>query len=222
VSDRSATVEVLTRRVEQLAAGDPDSTRLVYAMVVALLVVGLLLVLLAVWVIRRTRTDLALLAPLERMSDTKGRKSDPDGRRALLDEVRPPGATPPPWPRPQDPATASALPPPAAGSDGVGSVEPAVEPVIDPLGPGLPDPIHPLVPSGDLDPPSVATPPEPPAEPDSDRLDEPDALVDPAAADVDGPPDLSPEPVAIVVPAAEPGADGGTPDAAPDDASVER
>ncbi len=153
MSDRIATAGILTRRVEQLAAGDPDSTRLVYAIVIALLVVGIVLVLLAVWMIRRTRTDMALLAPLERMSDAKFRKSDPAGRRALLDEVRPPGAAVPPWPEPDDhlaggdhrcrtPAAEQApveLEPdpvaepletaPSADSEPVVEPEPAVEPI---------------------------------------------------------------------------------------------
>ena len=44
-----------------------------------------LLVLLAVWMLRRTRADLELLGPLERMGDSKWRKSGPETRLALLD-----------------------------------------------------------------------------------------------------------------------------------------
>jgi hypothetical protein len=232
VSDRSATVEVLTRRVEQLAAGDPDSTRLVYAMVLALLLVGLLLVLLAVWMIRRTRTDPALLAPLERMSDAKWRKSAPDGRRALLDEVRPPGAAVPVWPRPSDVLTATALPPPDAASHAEVPVDPEpdplLEPAIEPLTPSATDPSSLPAPSADVDPPGVADPPsvphrfvapspEPSAEPAPEPAPEPAT-----AAAADRPPDPAAEPVAIVVPVGEPPADGETPEPAPDDASVER
>jgi hypothetical protein len=113
VSDRFATVDVLARRVEQLAAGDPDATRVVYAIVIALLVIGLLLVLLAIWMIRRTKADPELLGPLERMGDRKWRKRDEAGRWAMLDEVRPAGATPPTWPDSADHAVGTVLPPPA-------------------------------------------------------------------------------------------------------------
>jgi hypothetical protein len=113
VSDRFATADVLARRVEQLAAGDPDATRVVYAIVIALLVIGLLLVLLAIWMIRRTKADPELLGPLERMGDRKWRKRDETDRRAMLDEVRPAGATPPTWPDAADPVVGTVLPPPA-------------------------------------------------------------------------------------------------------------
>ncbi len=92
VSERFATVDGLTRSVEQLAAGDPRATRVIYAIVIALIVVGVVLVVLAIWMIRRTRADPELLGPLERMSESKWRKSGPEARRALLDEVRPAGA----------------------------------------------------------------------------------------------------------------------------------
>jgi hypothetical protein len=78
-----------------LGAGDPGSTRLVYAMVVGLLVVGIAFVLLGIWLFRQTRYDPPVLAPLERMGDKKWRRqSDPATQRRVLDEVRPEGAEP--------------------------------------------------------------------------------------------------------------------------------
>ena len=135
MNDRFGTADELGHRVAQIAAGDPQSTRLVYALVIALIVVGLLLVLLAVWMIRRTKADLELLGPLERMGDSKWRKRDPQRRQALLDEVRPVGAerpTPATASIPPDPAALPAaveFPPPAAPAEPVVEAEP--EPVVE-------------------------------------------------------------------------------------------
>ncbi len=63
-------------------------------MVIGLVVVGVALILLAVWIIRQTRPDLDVLAPLERMGDGDWRKRDPSTQRRMLDEVRPEGAQP--------------------------------------------------------------------------------------------------------------------------------
>ncbi|MBG7604085.1 MAG: hypothetical protein IZT58_05520 [Actinobacteria bacterium] len=64
-----------------LAAGDVQSTRIVYAMVIGLALIGILFVLLGIWVIRQTRVDLEVFAPLERMGprpsvDTEFEKPD--------------------------------------------------------------------------------------------------------------------------------------------------
>jgi hypothetical protein len=76
-----------------VGAGDPGSSRLVYAMVIGLLLVGIAFVGLAVWLIRQTRYDPPVLAPLERMGDRDWRRqSDPATQRRILDEVRPDGA----------------------------------------------------------------------------------------------------------------------------------
>ncbi len=78
-----------------LGAGDPGSTRLVYAMVAGLVVVGVAFLLLGIWLFRQTRYDPPVLAPLERMGDKKWRRqSDPATQRRVLDEVRPEGAEP--------------------------------------------------------------------------------------------------------------------------------
>ena len=77
-----------------VGAGDPRSSRIVYAMVIGLVVVGVALVLLGVWIIRQTRADLEVLAPLERMGDGDWKKRDPSTQRRMLDEVRPDGAVP--------------------------------------------------------------------------------------------------------------------------------
>lgn len=77
-----------------ILASDPESTRLVYSMVIGLVVVGIALILLGVWILRQTRSDLEVLAPLERMGDGDWRKRDPSTQRRMLDEVRPEGAQP--------------------------------------------------------------------------------------------------------------------------------
>jgi hypothetical protein len=78
-----------------VGAGDPGSSRLVYAMVIGLIGVGIAFIVLAVWLIRQTRYDLPVLAPLERMGDKDWRRqSDPATQRRILDEVRPDGAQP--------------------------------------------------------------------------------------------------------------------------------
>jgi hypothetical protein len=77
-----------------LAAGDPRSTRIVYASVIALVVIGVMFAVLGVWLLRQTRVDPEMLAPLERMGDGDWRKRDPATQRRMLDEVRPEGAQP--------------------------------------------------------------------------------------------------------------------------------
>ncbi|MET0663358.1 MAG: hypothetical protein ABWZ42_09530 [Ilumatobacteraceae bacterium] len=124
-----------------LLAADAGSSRLVYAMVFALIIIGVVLIVLAIVVFRRTRVDLDVLAPLERMGSRKWRKADPESRRQLLDAVRPAGAT---GPSLTDSADAPVgLPPPVvepaseaphdatfiAGPDGVEPVEHLDEPV---------------------------------------------------------------------------------------------
>jgi tetrahydromethanopterin S-methyltransferase subunit B len=80
--------------VALVGAGDPSSSRLVYSMVIGLVVIGLLLVVLGIWIIRQTRVDLDVLAPLERMGDSEWKKRDRSTQRRMLDEVRPEGARP--------------------------------------------------------------------------------------------------------------------------------
>ena len=137
-----------------LLAADDGSSRLVYAMVFALIIIGVVLIVLAVVVFRRTRVDLAVLAPLERMGSRRWRKADSESRRQLLDAVRPAGAT---GPSPKELEAAPVdLPPPViesageppheatfvAGPDGVEPVEhvEAPGPVEDPetVGDGAP------------------------------------------------------------------------------------
>jgi FtsZ-interacting cell division protein ZipA len=105
VSDVAPRLAVATPAVVLVAAGDPRSSRIVYAMVVGLVVIGVALVLLGVWLVRQTRPDLEVLAPLERMGDGDWKKRDPSTQRRMLDEVRPEGAqplTPEPKPPPID------------------------------------------------------------------------------------------------------------------------
>ncbi len=64
-------------------------------MVAGLIVVGIAFVLLGIWLVRQTRYDPPVLAPLERMGDRDWRRqSDPATQRRVLDEVRPEGAEP--------------------------------------------------------------------------------------------------------------------------------
>lgn len=77
-----------------VGATDLGSTRLVYAMVAGLVIVGIAFVVLGIWLVRQTRVDPQVLAPLERMSDRTWQHKDSPTQRRLLDEVRPPGATP--------------------------------------------------------------------------------------------------------------------------------
>lgn len=85
---------VSTEWVTQLAVGDPSSTRTVYAVIIALGCIGLALFILAIWLMKQTKPDLELLAPLERMDDRSWRRQDPAQKRRTLDEVRPVGASP--------------------------------------------------------------------------------------------------------------------------------
>ncbi len=77
-----------------LAANDPRSTRIVYAMVAGLALLGVAFALLGIWLIRRTRVDPPVLAPLERMGERSWQRCDPTTQRRLLDQVRPAGAMP--------------------------------------------------------------------------------------------------------------------------------
>jgi len=120
-----SSIVVSSPPVGVVGAGDPGSSRLVYAMVIGLVVVGIGLVLLAIWILRQTRPDLDVLAPLERMGDGDWKKRDPSTQRRMLDEVRPDGAQP----------LAAEPPPPPIDSD-FEEADHAVASFSD-LGPGL-------------------------------------------------------------------------------------
>ena len=77
-----------------VAVGDPDRDRTVYAAIVLLVALGVGMIMLAVWLLRNTRPDPEVLAPLERMGERKWRRADPVWQRRRLDEVRPGGADP--------------------------------------------------------------------------------------------------------------------------------
>ena len=139
-----------------VVAADTGSSRLVYAMVLALVLVGVALIVLAVVMIRRTRVDPEVLAPLERMGDRKWRKSDAESRRTLLDAVRPAGAVAMASTEPE--TAVGDLPPPSV----VEAAAPA-EPVEAPAEP-VEAPAEPVE--------APAEPVEAPAEPDA-TSDEP-------------------------------------------------
>jgi FtsZ-interacting cell division protein ZipA len=87
-------VSVPSTVVAAIAAGDPAADRVVYGIVIALIVIGVLLLGITVWVFRQTRVDPELLAPLERMADRSWSSRDPATQRRMLDEVRPVDAVP--------------------------------------------------------------------------------------------------------------------------------
>lgn len=92
---RFVSVEALTELTAVVGtAGDTSATRTVYAMVIGLGVIGVALVVLAIWLIKQTKPDPQLLAPLERMDDRAWRKQAPAEMRRDLDSLRPPGAQP--------------------------------------------------------------------------------------------------------------------------------
>ena len=76
------------------AVGDPEGTRTVTSIIALLAVLGVALLMLAVWLFRTTRPDPELLAPLEVMGERRWRRGDAVWQRRRLDEMRPPGAKP--------------------------------------------------------------------------------------------------------------------------------
>jgi hypothetical protein len=89
IDTRSAASALLASSV-----GDPAGTRTITSIVLLLAVIGIALVMLAIWLFRLTRPDKELLAPLEVMGERKWRRADPVWQRRRLDEVRPNGAQP--------------------------------------------------------------------------------------------------------------------------------
>lgn len=75
-------------------AGDASSTRTVYMTIVALVVIGVLLLVVAIWLFKQTKPEPELLAPLERMDDRSWRRQNPTEARRDLDGLRPSGARP--------------------------------------------------------------------------------------------------------------------------------
>ena len=87
-------MKVLRDLVAGAAANSAAETGAVYGVVAALLLIGIALAVLAIWLIRQTRPEKELLAPLERMHDRSWRKQEPAQMRRDLDEVRPMHARP--------------------------------------------------------------------------------------------------------------------------------
>src|SRR5262245_11535188 len=72
------------------------STGTTVALLVAVLVLlGLGMIVLALWLVRSTRSDPQALGPLELMADRRWHKGDDDHRQANLETARPAGAWPP-------------------------------------------------------------------------------------------------------------------------------
>jgi hypothetical protein len=80
--------------VDLLAVGDPGRTRTVIAAILFLVALGIGLLVLAGWLVRSTRADPEVLAPLEVMGERSWRNADPVRQRRRLDEVRPDDAEP--------------------------------------------------------------------------------------------------------------------------------
>ena len=89
IDTRSAPLALLAS-----AVGDPEGTRTIMSIVLLLAVLGIALVMLAIWLFRLTRPDRELLAPLEVMGERKWRRADPVWQRRRLDQVRPSDAQP--------------------------------------------------------------------------------------------------------------------------------
>ena len=118
------------------AVGDPEGTRAVTAIVALLVVLGILLVMVAVWLFRTTRPDPELLAPLEVMGDRSWRRGDPVWQRRRLDEVRPEGAEPlQPSAAPPELDEAFDLGPVASGFDDLHDDVDREQPVASPAAP---------------------------------------------------------------------------------------
>lgn len=80
--------------VDLLAVGDPARTRTVFAAIAFLIAIGIGLLVLAGWLLRSTRIDPDVLAPLEVMGERSWRHADPVWQRRRLDELRPADADP--------------------------------------------------------------------------------------------------------------------------------
>ena len=147
-------------------------------LVAALLAIAATMVVLAVWLIRTTRTDPPALGPLEVMGDRSWRRADGDRRTETLAGVRPPGSS---LPAPMVPLEEE----PAADADGDGPVTETPEAKPAPDGEATPEP-HGEAEPGDVDEPepklpSGDEPTPPPAEPTTPAL-RPDGERDPDAA----------------------------------------
>lgn len=114
--------------------GDPGGTRTVYAIIAVLVVMGIALIMVALWLRRTTRPDPELLGPLEVMGDRAWREGDPESRRQRLDEVRAHDAHPLERPtEPPDLVEASAAgPADSSDADEPADVEPVTTPGSDP------------------------------------------------------------------------------------------
>lgn len=80
-------LDVLTAQAGDVV-GDPSNQRIVGAIVVALLVLGVVVVGVTVWFWRSTRPEPAALGPLEEMSRRRFRRLPDHTRKERLDAVR--------------------------------------------------------------------------------------------------------------------------------------
>ena len=87
-------MRVLRDLAARAVADSAAETSEIYGVVAALGLIGIALAVLALWLIRQTRPESELLAPLERMHDRSWRKQEPAQMRRDLDEVRPTHARP--------------------------------------------------------------------------------------------------------------------------------
>jgi hypothetical protein len=95
-TDERAPIETTPACLALLSSsvGDSAGTRTIGSIVLLLAVLGIALLMIAMWLFRLTRPDKELLAPLEVMGERKWRRADPVWQRRRLDEVRPGDAQP--------------------------------------------------------------------------------------------------------------------------------
>lgn len=191
------------------------------SIVVLLGVIGIALLMLAIWTIKATRPDRDLLAPLEVMGQRRWRRSDPVWQRRHLDEVRPAGAEPlSPAPATPEPDAAFDAGPLATGFDDL--PEDLAEVVATSLEAEVDHDATP--PSSEL--PVVTRDTPPPAEPAEEvPLDQLGAPLEPVLGAPSGPPvavdlEAPPAPVADAGPPAAPQVEPIAADDAADAAAV--
>ena len=177
------------------SVGDPTSTRTVYSIILLLVALGFAMVLVTAWLVRRTRSDPQVLAPLEKMGERSWREvPDLQWQRRVLDELRPPGAEPLQHAAPP-PVTDEEFerPAPHPGfADISGDVERPAETVASADAPPEVDPEPPVEPEPEVAGPEPAVGPEPEVEPEP-AVESEIAEVEPEVAEVE-PEIVEPEP----------------------------
>jgi hypothetical protein len=117
-----------------------------FVLVAVLVALGLTMIVLAIWLVRSTRSDAPALGPLEAMGDRSWRRADALRRQETLAEARPAGAPPPAPTIPVDESAPEvrAEPGPVAASvsegEGEGEGDPTPHPESEPGSEPEPEP----------------------------------------------------------------------------------